>query len=136
RYRTGLSLNSAIGGYSLSTTYDIGATASLDGQLQERNTAGKISLSHGLTRFVSLRGGVGYHFDRYRGVASPVVGSADIDGGLELNRAISLTRHTRLSFATGSSIVSSGDHRTFFLSGSASLAREIGRSWTARTDYA
>ena len=80
-------------------------------------------------------------------------GFHDIDAGLTYARSLSLTRKTTLAFTTGSTVAASasggsedpvvpddeepglfGDAR-FFVVGSATLSRELARSWSARAAY-
>ena len=54
-----------------------------------------------------------------------------IDGGIDFNRALSLTRRTSLSFGTGVSGIRVADDTRYFATGNIQLSREMGRSWTA-----
>lgn len=56
---------------------------------------------------------------------------SSIDGGIDFNRALSLTRRTTLSFATGVSGIRVADDTRYFATGNIALMRELGRSWTA-----
>jgi hypothetical protein len=94
-------------------------------------------LQVGLTRNASVR--VGY--SRYVGdygtlfIGGVPVKQHDIDAGLDFNRALSLTRRTTFGFSTGATTYTT-PLRTYYRGlVNAHLAREIGRSWTARTDY-
>jgi hypothetical protein len=58
-----------------------------------------------------------------------------IDAGLEYSHALSLSRHTSFSFATGATGVSDGDRTRFRVIGHATLDREIGRTWDAALIY-
>ena len=59
----------------------------------------------------------------------------NIDVGLDFNRALSLTRRTRLSFTTGSVVMNDGDRTRFAVTGHARLNHDIGRSWRASAAY-
>lgn len=65
----------------------------------------------------------------------------DIDVGVDYHRPLSLTRRTHLDFSVGSSIVSVPDPSTttsenqFRVVGSASLSRDIGRTWRTQLTY-
>jgi hypothetical protein len=54
-----------------------------------------------------------------------------IDGGIDFNRALSLTRRTSLTFGTGVSGIRVADDTRYFATGNVQLSREMGRSWTA-----
>jgi hypothetical protein len=54
-----------------------------------------------------------------------------IDGGIDFNRALSLTRRTSLAFGTGVSGIRVADDTRYFATGNIALTREMGRSWTA-----
>ena len=90
---------------------------------------------------------LGYHYRRADyslvGTHSPAVHNIDV--GVDYSRNLSLTRRTTFSFSTGSSIVNSRsfvdgelqpqNRLRFRVSGSASLEREIGRTWSANLQY-
>jgi hypothetical protein len=65
----------------------------------------------------------------------------DIDAGVDYHRPLSLTRRTHVNFSVGSSIVSvpaaatSTTENQFRVVGSASLSRDIGRTWRAQLTY-
>jgi hypothetical protein len=61
-----------------------------------------------------------------------------IDVGLNFNRALSLSRRTSVSFATGTSASRSDREGSlrFHLNGAARLSHEIGRTWGAGLSYA
>lgn len=55
--------------------------------------------------------------------------------GINYNRTLSFSRRTSLSFATGTSAVENDRRRIFRATGAATLAHEMGRSWTASASY-
>ena len=66
-----------------------------------------------------------------------------LDAGVDYGRALSISRRTRVSFSTGSAILS-GSGETFggqtsgfsyHLTGTADLTHEMGRTWTARMSF-
>jgi hypothetical protein len=59
----------------------------------------------------------------------------NIDAGLAFTKALSLTRHTFLSFGTGTSAVSDGNNTHYNLTGNVRLLRELGRTWQASVYY-
>ena len=86
-----------------------------------------------LARSLNLRAGYAYTDATYN-VTHRVRGHS-FDGGLEYSRALSFSRRTRLSFATGSSILSDHDQTLYRITGNARLTREIGRTWNASLAY-
>ena len=59
-----------------------------------------------------------------------------IDAGVNYNRALSISRQTTLSFATGTSALRTLGHLRFTITGNARLQHEIGRSWNTWVGYA
>ena len=102
-----------------------------------------------LTRHASLHLGYGY-----RSITNHVLGFPDvtrdiqdINVGINYNRAfaISMSRRTRVSFSTGTSYVSGSDisggdfnagtHSRFYVTGTADIVHEMGRTWRAAAIY-
>jgi hypothetical protein len=67
--------------------------------------------------------------------AAPDVIVHDLDLGVDFERELSFSRRTRLAFTSGGSIVKSEQARHYVATGSATLKREIGRSWNAVAMY-
>jgi hypothetical protein len=57
-------------------------------------------------------------------------GGGAIDAGISFGQAVSLTRRTSLSFATGVSGVETYETVSYVFTGNVSVAHELGRSWT------
>ena len=108
-----------------------------------RSQAGSVRLQHSrhLTRNAELQLGYGIRISDGR-TGEPRV-MHDIIAGVNYSRALSISRRTSISFGTGSSIsvqeqvnLPESDPRTRArLVGRATLAHEIGRSWTAQLSY-
>jgi hypothetical protein len=95
--------------------------------------AGNGRLTVGLARGLGLRLGYGYMDGQYapeRGVQGH---TADV--GIDFNRALSFSRRTTLSFATGSSAIEDRNRTYYRVTGNARLVREIGRTWNASLVY-
>jgi hypothetical protein len=89
-----------------------------------------------ISRNLGLRLGYGYGRGQSAGDGSqPEFSSHSLDGGLDFNKAISLSRRTHLAFSTGTSALSDGRDTRFNVTGSAQLTREIGRTWNAGLAY-
>jgi hypothetical protein len=101
-----------------------------------------LRLSRGFTRNFGLHVGGGYSNTIY--VTGPLRGQArstnddaqyrayTLDTGLDYNRRLGLTRRTSLTFSTGGAAIKQESGSTRYDAiGSASVAREIGRTWTA-----
>lgn len=59
----------------------------------------------------------------------------NIDAGLGFSKALSLTRHTYLSFASGTAAVSDGVSTRYWITGNVTVRRDLGRTWGASLDY-
>jgi hypothetical protein len=110
---------------------------------------GSITFQRQLTRHASVHLGYGY-----RSITNHVLGFPDVTrdiqdiiAGINYNRAfaISMSRRTRVSFSTGSSYVSgsdisggdfdSGTRSRFYVTGTAEIVHEMGRTWRAAAIY-
>jgi hypothetical protein len=92
--------------------------------------------THGLTKDIGVRIGYAYGIavtglDR---TAAPIRNN-DLDLGLSYGRTFSPSVRTSFSFASGSTIVSSGDGRHFRVTGSGRLTRRLTPTWTALVTY-
>jgi len=92
--------------------------------------------SQPIARHASLRLGYGERLAHFGPAsAGTLAKDHDIDAGIDVDQPISASRRTKVRFSTGSSITSFQGRNQFFLTGSASLRQEIGRSWTAQLSY-
>ena len=115
-------------GYTTST----GAVTFLDQASQFGSAGFSYALGQGLSLAVAyMRGETwsGPPNDRLSSVGQSV------SGGLNFNRALSLTRRLKLAFGTGVNGVTDGRQTSYNLVGNAMLTREIGRSWSAALSY-
>ena len=81
---------------------------------------------------------VGYTFSEGRyGTSDDTrrINSHVIDAGLDFNRALSLTRRTTLSFATGTAAMNDQIRTHYRFTGHATLNHQIGRTWGANVSY-
>ncbi len=105
--------------------------------------------SHMLTAGFGYHLGYGYGQASFQGVTNTNA-FHNIDVGLMMNRALSITRRTKFSFSTGTTInrngvvgangsaatpVNAPTNTTFNLIGQANLTHNIARSWNARIAY-
>jgi hypothetical protein len=125
---------------SRQTTVSVGARYSRSGRLSgtELVTTGEVGgrFTRQLAR--GLSAGLGYIYTRgtYSGdVPGSHFDHHTIDAGVNFNRALSLTRRTGLSFATGSTVVSDGVRHTFHVRGNARLRHDISPDWRASVAY-
>jgi hypothetical protein len=118
-------------GYSY---YSFGSGAS--GQVDSSTSTVAAGLAYTIARGISFRIGYGSTSARY-GSAAPVrYDGLVMDGGLVFDRALSITRKTHLSFATGlTGARDEGGHTHYFATGRATLTYELGRSWTTALNY-
>jgi opacity protein-like surface antigen len=95
-----------------------------------------VRFTRGLSRYLSLRVGYGLTSAAYQ----YLVNGRDyqyhnIDTGVDYSRDLSLTRRTKLAFSTGAAAIREGQTTRYDVIGSASLNREIGRTWNALVAY-
>jgi hypothetical protein len=71
------------------------------------------------------------------GVAAPHVRQPRINGGIDFNRPLSLSRRTLVTFATGfaGNTSRTTGETTYYFTGSAQATREFGRTWSAALSY-
>ena len=83
-----------------------------------------------LTRDLSLR--LGYRLTQtdYQTGDAEYYGHS-LDSGVDYSRSLSLTRRTEFTFSTGATATREGTILRFDVIGSATLTRELGRTWTA-----
>ena len=101
------------------------------GNFSTRTALGRFSYSLG--RGLSARLGYGYEEASYPNAAN--FRGNTIDAGVDFNRALSFSRRTTLTFATGSSANKYQGVTYFRFLGNARLVREIGRTWNAALAY-
>ena len=133
---------------SLQATYSR-LTNSFQSDFQNiKQQTGAFRYTHSLNRYLNLRLGYGYTDARY-GITGRQYKTHNLDVGVDYSRALSLTRRTKLSFSTGATAVQSGtpavqtgttgeqqgSQTRFDVIGSATLTREIGRTWNASLVY-
>jgi opacity protein-like surface antigen len=95
-----------------------------------------VRFTRGLSRYLSLRLGYGLTAANYDYlVTGRDYQYHNIDTGVDYSRDLSLTRRTRLAFSTGAAAIREGETTRYDVIGSASLNREIGRTWNALAAY-
>jgi hypothetical protein len=91
-----------------------------------------------IARGLNLRFGYGYGTGDYvsgEDAEEDAPHGHTIDAGIDFDRALSLSRRTTLSFATGSTAVKQFEDTRYYVTGNARLRREIGRTWEAALAY-
>jgi len=97
---------------------------------------GHARYTHEVSRGLGLRVGYGYNEGRYPAAADArTLQWRSWDVGVDYARALSFSRRTQFSFATGTSAVADADRTTYRFTGDARLNREIGRTWNATASY-
>jgi hypothetical protein len=100
--------------------------------------SGIVRFSHGLTRNLGWHVGYGYSDARYSGDVQRYRGQI-LDAGIDYSRALSITRRTTFSFSTGAIAIEQPDqsdgYRRYDVNATATLNREIGRTWNASATY-
>jgi hypothetical protein len=93
-------------------------------------------LTYSLTRGLGIRAGFGRRLVSFNTPAgSDEIAIDDIDVGLVFTESVGITRTTRLSFSTGSSIRSDEGERSAALIGTATLSQELGRRGQLALSY-
>lgn len=127
---------------------DVGARSSLTGEYSYRRTQfadspeafrwqlANARFSHNVSRDAAIRVGYGYgQSQNSLGQTGPEQVYHNIELGVDYRRALSFSRRTSVTFATGSSLFNQDGGRYFHVLADAALVREIGRTWTARAAY-
>jgi hypothetical protein len=100
--------------------------------------------NHGIGRYASLVLGYTYRHNLVPDTVEPPLTMHDINAGVNYSRSLSLTRKTKFSFHTGSTLTNSRNNVSqptpetkthFFVVGRAELLREIGQTWGAQATY-
>jgi hypothetical protein len=117
---------------ALAMSYDFHRTT-FDGRaLDFTSQNAAISLSRRLTRFVSLHTGYAYRTAETAAALAGAVVDHAVDLGLDYSRNLSPSRKTAFNFSSGSSLTPRGNGMAVNVTGNAMLARQIGRTWSAR----
>ena len=97
---------------------------------------GHARYTHEVSRGLGLRLGYRYNEGRYPAAADAgTLQWRTWDVGVDYAKALSFSRRTQLSFATGTSAVVDADRTHYRFTGEARLNREIGRTWNATASY-
>lgn len=91
--------------------------------------------SRGLTEHARLQLGYVYHQWRYAGVEAPTLRGHDVRVGVGYNRTLPFSPRTRFGFDFGSVGAQQPGSIRFDLSGTAFLARQLGRDWLTAASY-
>ena len=112
-------------------------TTATDDRLEQTNYSGSGRFNLGISRGFGVHFGYGYHDARYSSAEqagrSPVI--HDLDIGVDFNRALSISRRTRLSFGTGSTAMKDRGQTVYRITGNATLSHEFRRTWSASLAY-
>ena len=108
-----------------------------DGLAASESRTARVGLTQKLSEGLGVHAGYGYQDARFGLQETPELTTVhNIDVGVDFNRALSFSRRTRVSFGTGSSIAqTAAGGSQYFLNGQATLAHQIGRSWSASAAY-
>lgn len=88
------------------------------------------SFSHRMSRNANLRVGYSRHEGNYRSLAQQRLENFNL--GVDYRRPLSRSRRTFVRFSSGSVLAEDGaDFRRLYVTGSASLAHQLGRTWIA-----
>jgi len=88
-------------------------------------------LTYQVTKSLSVYGGYGRTTTDYgNNVQDGRYGARMIDAGVNFGKAISLTRRTSMTFATGVSGIENYGDVHYYFTGNVNVGHELGRSWT------
>lgn len=97
---------------------------------------GNVRFLRNLTRNAALRLGYGYgEAQNTVDADGPVIANHVLDLGVDYSRALSFSRRTTLTFASGSTLTKQNDVNYFVVNADVGVAREIGRTWRAIGGY-
>jgi hypothetical protein len=121
---------------SLTGSYNYRTRESLLGTGRFDHQSAGVAFTHVIGKGLDLRLGYRYSEASY-GVDGRDFVNHTIDAGVNYNRALSISRRTILSFATGSAATraSRNESLRYRATGAAQLAHEIGRTWSATLSY-
>lgn len=92
--------------------------------------------THEVARGLGVKMGYAYSEGEYFDADEPrTVPGHVLDVGIDYSRALSFSRHTTLSFSTGSTALRDADATRYGVIGDVRLNREIGRSWNTSMAY-
>ncbi len=100
-----------------------------------RGYGGGLHFSRLLSRYMTFRLGYEYLQFTYPEPTRRILKSNSIDAGVDYSRSLAFSRHTSLSFSTGTSIVSYDNRRFGEITGTASLVHLFTRNWQGALSY-
>ena len=120
---------------SFGGSYDL--TTASDDRFEQKNYSANGVFNLGISRGLGVHFGYGYRDARYGGEEQagrvPVMHNLDI--GVDFNRALSVSRRTRLTFSTGSTAVKDYEQTVYRVTANAKLSHEFRRTWSAVLAY-
>jgi hypothetical protein len=145
RTSAGVGLTQTIGRRaSIDGSYSLSNVDYIDDAFNYRSEFAGLRFTQRLTRNMNARLGYGYTTAQYSHRAGLQPQHIHhIDAGIDYGRALSISRRTRVSFSTGSAILSNNGEAalgenlgfSYYLSGTAGLIHEMGRTWKAQLAY-
>jgi hypothetical protein len=87
------------------------------------------------SRYMTLRAGYGFYRSQLPGQAVPYYDTHNIDGGIGYRRPLSFSRRSTLGFNVGSTLITDGARRDFYVTGDASLTHQLSQFWALTTIY-
>jgi hypothetical protein len=117
----------------LSAGYDGRITTYTSGQPGPASHQAAASYTYEFAKGIALRAGDGVRM--LRAGATDRVVAQDIALGIDVNRSLTASRRTSVTFTTGSSIASNESGPRFVAAASATLSHRIGRSWQTAVTF-
>lgn len=88
-----------------------------------------------LSRYLNIRAGYGFYRSQLYGVSVPYYDSQNIDAGVSYRRPLSFSRRSVVGFNVGSTVISDGVTRRFYVTGDASLSHQLSQFWLLTAAY-
>ena len=119
---------------TFSSDFGYAVLESADDEHSTRRQVGSAVFRYGFSRYSTLN--VGYGYREYTSHTGRVTRAHDMLSGVDYSRPLSFSgRRTTLTVRPGASVVSRFGSTRVELVGSAEVARDMGRSWTAKAVY-
>lgn len=94
------------------------------------------SYGYRTSKYLTVRAGYGFYRTEIFGQPIPSYDTHNIDGGIDYRRPLSFSRRSVLGFNFGTTLITDGQARAFYVTGDASLTHQLSQFWSAAFSYA
>jgi hypothetical protein len=88
-----------------------------------------------LSRYLAIRAGYGFYRSQLYNLVVPYYDSHDIDAGVSYRRPLSFSRRSTIGFNVGSTLVTDGVTKSFYVTGDASFSHQLSQFWVLTASY-